>query len=292
VRTHNGIIQGFRLVQRFWPALASEAAYGLWFTVGRPKRVHPREQAVLADAAVSTVRLGRRRVAVYTWGDGPDPVLLVHGWQGRAAEFGEVVRELRSKERTIIAFDAPGHGISSGRRPDLRDFAAVVEALAARYGTFSAVIAHSMGVPAAALAIRSGVRTHGLVVIGGVAEMDSVVDTFGQRLHLNSQTVAGLRSRIERRRFRSVPEVWSSLSAIANPLPAELPLLIIHDRDDPVVDVAQSEALAAAHPLSATTVTTSGLGHHRILRDDAVLDAIGEFAGAPAHSSVPSRMRR
>ena len=287
MRRSNGIVEGLRIAQRLSPALAAEAAYGLWFSTGGRKRVHPREQAVLSDATVSSIRVGGRRIAVYTWGNGPDPVLMVHGWQGRAAEFSDVVRELRSKERTVIAFDAPGHGASGGRRPDIRDFSAVIEALAARYGTFSAVVAHSLGVPAIALAVRGGVRIRRLVAIGGVAEIAYLADQFGRMLDLNPRTIAGLRSRLERRRFRSIPDLWSTLAVTSTPLPSDIPLLVIHDRDDLMVDVAQSEALAAAHPLSATTMFTSGLGHNRILRDDAVLDAIGEFVGAsvPAHTA-------
>jgi pimeloyl-ACP methyl ester carboxylesterase len=272
------VVRAFQLMQRAAPPIAAEAAYSLWLSTGRRKRVHPFERAVIDQAKTSTIRVGRNRIAVYTWGTGHRPILLAHGWQGRAAEFGELVRELRAKDRTIIAFDAPGHGASGGRRPDIRDFADVVAALGSSYGPFEAIVAHSFGTPAAALAVRNGTRTQRLVTIGGVAELDYLATSFARMLELNPTTVAGLRRRIEQRRFRTVPDVWTALSATTAPL--GIPLLVVHDRDDLVVHFDQAEALVTAHP-HASTLFTSTLGHHRVLRDDAVLDAIADFLATP-----------
>lgn len=271
------------LMQRFTPRLAIEAAYVLWLSSGFPKQVHPREQAVIDGASRSTIRVNGNRIAVYTWGDGPNAVLLTHGWHGRAAEFGDVVHELRRADRTIIAFDAPGHGRSRGRLPDVRDFAAAIEALAHRFGPFEAMVAHSFGNLAATLAIRNGTQTGRLVSIGGVAELRYVVTSVSGVMKLNPRTLDGLIQRIERRRFSTVPDFWNSLSATAAPL--DVPLLIIHDRDDTWVPYGQAELLAAAHPENSRTLLTSGLNHHRVMRDQQVLDAISQFlseAGASA----------
>jgi pimeloyl-ACP methyl ester carboxylesterase len=198
------------LIQRFTPRLATEAAYVLWLSSGLPKQVHPREQAIIDEATRSTIRVNGNRIAVYTWGGGPNTVLLTHGWHGRAADFGDIVQELRRGDRTIIAFDAPGHGESRGRLPDVRDFAATIEALGHRYGPFEAMVAHSFGNLASTLAIRD--------------------------------------------------ETW--------------------------VPYGQAEVLAAAHPETSRTMLTSGLNHHRVLRDEQVLDAITLFLSESDASAV------
>lgn len=265
------------LMQRFTPRLAIDVAYVLWLSSGMPKQVHPREQLVIDEATRSTLRVQGHRIAIYRWGDGPNVVLLTHGWHGRAAEFGDIVQELRRDDRTVIAFDAPGHGKSRGRLPDVRDFASVIEALGELYGPFEAMVAHSFGNLASTLAIRSGTRTGRLVSIGGVAELRYVVTSVCGIMRLNPRTLEGLLQRIERRRFSAVPDFWNSLSATATPL--GVPLLIIHDRDDTWVAHGQAEVLAAAHPETSRTLLTSGLNHHRMLRDQQVLDAISEFLG-------------
>jgi len=49
-----------------------------------------------------------------------------------------------------------------------------------------------------------------------------------------------------------------------------VPLLVIHDRDDPTVPWADGAAIATAWP-GAELVTTTGLGHRDLLRDASVV---------------------
>jgi pimeloyl-ACP methyl ester carboxylesterase len=55
--------------------------------------------------------------------------------------------------------------------------------------------------------------------------------------------------------------------------------LVIHDRDDRMVPWKQGAAVAQ-HWRGAHLVTTHGLGHRRILQDDAVAAAAVEFIDA------------
>jgi pimeloyl-ACP methyl ester carboxylesterase len=88
-----------------------------------------------------------------------------------------------------------------------------------------------------------------------------------------------VRARTERRLFRGMSDIWNRFSATSSPLPARIPWLVLHDEDDAVIDVSQARALVAANPESTRLVLTSGLGHNRPLRDDAVLERIVEFVG-------------
>ncbi len=55
-----------------------------------------------------------------------------------------------------------------------------------------------------------------------------------------------------------------------------IPLLVIHDRDDREVRWDDGAAIAAAWP-RAELVTTTGLGHHRIVSDGAVIQQVLGF---------------
>ena len=57
------------------------------------------------------------------------------------------------------------------------------------------------------------------------------------------------------------------------------PTLIMHDSGDKEVAYAEGLRLAAAWP-AAEFVTTSGLGHQRILTDRAVVDEVCRFVAA------------
>jgi pimeloyl-ACP methyl ester carboxylesterase len=66
----------------------------------------------------------------------------------------------------------------------------------------------------------------------------------------------------------------------------DLPLLIVHDPDDPDSPYETSERVVAAWP-GANLLTTRGLGrlaHYRILRHRPAIDATVAFIGAAAVS--------
>ncbi|HEX7835215.1 MAG TPA: alpha/beta hydrolase [Pseudolysinimonas sp.] len=271
------VLRALRVLDRIAPPLAAETAYSLWVRPGRRKAVHPTEAPVMDDAVRSTITVRGKRIAVYRWGSGSRAVLLVHGWQSRAAAFAPLVRELRDAGRTIVAFDAPAHGLSSGRQTDVRDYAAIISELARAHDGFEAIVAHSFGTPGAAHAIRSGVGVGKLVTINGAADFEYLLQRFASTLGLRRSSVLAVRRRTEQRLFRGdVDDIWSSYSATAD-LRTEVPWLVIHDDADRTIELAQARALVAAHPASTELLITHGLGHNRPLRDDDVLDRIAAF---------------
>lgn len=270
-----------RTLERVAPALAAEAAYAVWRSPGRRVPIHPTERAVMDDARGGTLHVRGHRVATYEWGSGSRTVLLVHGWQSRASAFAPLVRELRQLGRRIVAFDAPGNGRSGGTRTDVRDYAAIIAELEPA-GGYEAIVAHSFGTPAAALALRTGVRASRLVTVNGAADFEHLLGAFGRTLSLTPRLLRAVRARTERRMFRGIDDIWNRYSATSSPLPVDTPWLVLHDEDDAVIDVGQAHALAAAHPRSVRLELTSGLGHNRPLRDDAVLDTIVGFVDAVA----------
>ncbi|WP_461164539.1 alpha/beta fold hydrolase [Arthrobacter sp. R4-81] len=275
-------MHALRLLESVAPPLAAETAYSLWVRPGKRKPVHETERYVMEHARRSTIRMRGRRVAVYRWGTGSRAVLLVHGWQSRAAAFAPLVRELRAAGRTIVAFDAPAHGESSGLRTDVRDYAGIIAELGRQHDGFEAIVAHSFGTPSAALAIRGGVRVGRLVTVNGAADFEYLLQSFAHKLGLSRSSVLAVRRRTERRLFPGSTDIWTSLSATA-PLPVEVPWLVLHDDADTMIGLDQAHALLAAHA-STTLVVTHGLGHNRPLRDDAVLDRISTFLSPALHA--------
>ena len=69
------------------PDLAGRWAFALFCRVGRAA-VRPVEAQWLGQAQVDSLELQGRRVVAYRWGDGSNPVLLVHGWESRGSKRG------------------------------------------------------------------------------------------------------------------------------------------------------------------------------------------------------------
>lgn len=269
------------IVGRLPGALSTQLAYRMFGRVGRRATVKPRDSAVHDEASVSTVRVGRHRVRTYTWGAGPEVVLLVHGWNSRAAALSAVVSTLRGPERTILAFDAPANGDSSGRKVTALDYADVIGALAMDHGPFEAIVAHSFGTMATFLAVNQGVRTASLVSIAGVHSGSRLVDAFASQVGLSAVRVPHLKDRLAAGPFRPIADPWRALVSEFQPPDRGIPLLVICDDGDRVVDPSESERMARAHQGPLVMMTTQGLGHSRILRDPTVLAAIAQFVGDP-----------
>lgn len=59
----------------------------------------------------------------------------------------------------------------------------------------------------------------------------------------------------------------------------DLPLRVVHDRDDRELPWGEGSSIASAWP-GAELITTRGLGHYRILHDPEVIRGAVEFLGA------------
>jgi pimeloyl-ACP methyl ester carboxylesterase len=253
--------------------------------VSPPRPVHAEALATMADARRRVIRipgLTRRGVdvVVYEWGKGPRTVVLAHGWNGRASQFAPLVRELVAEGYRVIAFDAPAHGESGGRGTYLMDWIDVLATLQEQRGRFDAIVGHSFGGLATVVAVTGGVEADRVVAVASLSEADSLLTQFQGMLGHSDAVAAALRERFARRFFPAHADPFALLSAVRSPLAEGVPLLVVHDDGDRMVPASESARILAAHP-SARSLTTSGLGHARILASDPFLDAVVAFVGEP-----------
>ena len=94
------------------PGLAAMAAERLFLTPPRPRRRRVPRALAGADAFALTAAGGT--VRGWRIGEGP-AVLLVHGWGGRASQLLSLAEPLLGAGCSLVTFDAPAHGLSSGR---------------------------------------------------------------------------------------------------------------------------------------------------------------------------------
>lgn len=269
------------------PRLGAAVALPLFMHVGARLPVRADERATHESARRSRIRVGAQEVAVYEWGAGARTVLLVHGWRGRAAQFAALVRELRAEGYLVVGFDAPANGDSEGRRTSILDYVDAIGNLQRRHGGFHAIVGHSVGVLAALVAVNEGVQAGRVAGIAGVSDSDWLVEGFAAPLALRQDTVDALRERFARRIFPGERDIFDRFSAVRHPLPARVPLLLVHDEADARVPVSESRRLLVANHGHAELITTEGLGHTRILNADTTLDAVTEFVNAASGKSAP-----
>lgn len=252
-----------------------------WFTSPRRHRRPDREREILATGRPFAIdvtlraprwRGQRRRIAAWRWGHGPT-VLLVHGWEGRGSQLGALVEPLLRAGLSVVAFDAPGHGDSPGHRLYLADLADCIADIARAVGPLHGIVAHSFGAAAVLMAHQRGaVDARRNVMIAPNVLIDDAVARFARRIALDEPD----RERLERQLADSNGVAVDALGVDQLVGQRDAALLVVHDRDDREVAFVHAERLAAIWR-NATLHATSGLGHRRILRDDAVISDVVDF---------------
>ena len=262
----------FRTLGTVLPSVMGLLACRLWFRAQRYPEPR-RELQWRHRAEQSKVQSGGSSIATYRWGDGNRPtVLLVHGWSGRGTQLGGYIQPLLDAGYGVAAFDAPAHGRTPGNSTHVFEFAEALTQVALHFAPVGALIAHSFGVTASALALSRGLQVGCLVGIGAPADAAVMLERFGRFLCIPEATLENLRLRISRRFPR---HNWQRLSAQHMLTGLGVPALIIHDRDDADVPLKDGQAIAQA--ANAELVITEGLGHRRILRDKDVIRRTIDF---------------
>lgn len=273
-----------RLASTFSTRLAGLAAARLWFTpwpVPVSDRARAKQRSWLEDATplTFTSRSGHR-LSGFSVGEGP-AVLLVHGWGEWVANLGAFVGPLRDAGYRVVGVDLPAHGGSSGTQTDGLLNAAAVRDLAEEVGGVCGVIAHSMGAHATTLALHDGLETERVILLAPAVRFEHGIDAFKDIFGLSDRAVRGLVATIESRYGAAL---WRDFAGDALARSVRTPALIIHDRDDDQISLADAQMLAEAWD-GAILEMTKGLGHGRIIRDPGVIArAIAFLEGAAAGS--------
>ncbi len=268
------------------PACAGRLAYGIFC---QPPRAKSRRGAAgspayaggnpFPAADVLAVPHPRGVVRAYRWNlaEGRRRILLVHGWGGRASHMAGFARALAASGFGVVAYDAPAHGDSTGRRTDLPEAAEALRAVSDAAGPFEAVITHSFGGMVAALAVEGGrpmagrVEFVSLVLVSPPARLGSLTHRFGLGAALSVRTMSGMQDHICRRTGRTVDDFATGALLKGN----ARRLLVIHDEDDREVPFIDGRSVAEA--AGGRLMATRRLGHRRVLAAPEVARAAAEF---------------
>jgi pimeloyl-ACP methyl ester carboxylesterase len=210
------------------------------------------------------------RLAVYGRGPGA-PVLLAHGWEGSAEDLAAIGDALAAAGFRAVAFDMPAHGRSAGRRVTLADMARAVRGVADALGPLAAVVGHSLGATAALLALRDGLDARAAVLIAPPGEPGPYLRAFTRVVGLGPRHDPGVRREIERR-----VGPFERFDARAAARALAIPGLVLHDVGDRQVPFEDGVAIAEGWPGSELRAV-EGLGHRRLLRDEAVVRDVVRF---------------
>lgn len=264
------------IVARIAPRLTAERCLSLFLTPGRKAR--PSWETIhLKGSRLERVPIGSKQVSMYRWGVGRQKVLLCHAWGGRGTQLGDFVSPLVQSGFEVVAFDAPGHGDSDGVETDMVEYAKVIADIARALGPLRAIVGHSFGAGNAVYANhRYGINADRMALVGCFSDGEWVINRFAELLNIPEKTLSRMKSIHERRHDSGIS--WKESFRISE-LAAQcaIPTLIVHDKDDFEIPYSHAEALVEAGQGKHRLITTSKLGHRKIVRDASVIRSVCEF---------------
>ena len=253
-----------------FPKLAANWAF-LTFCRIRKGGVGPGQAAFLATAKSVTRQINRLDIREYQWEGSGETVLLVHGWESNAGRWRNLVKKLIQADYNIIAFDAPGHGRSSGKYLNVPLYADCMNKLLELHRP-AHLIGHSVG----GMTIlfneykRPSNSVQQIVTTGAPSEFYEIMDDYQAVLGLNDRMMRALDRLVVDKFGFTIREFSTSIFAAQN----EKKGLLIHDKQD---EVAPYHASQKVHEVwkGSRLITTEGYGHS--LHQEDVNTAIVDF---------------
>jgi pimeloyl-ACP methyl ester carboxylesterase len=265
-------------IDRVSPALAGRLTYAM---ISSPPRYKPKPSELVLRASARKWRIPFQDgwLQCYIWGDGP-VCLFVHCWGGRGTQAEDMIRQLTQNGMSVVSFDHPAHGLSSGKTAEMVRMAAAVTAVVnhviSKIGPVQTLIGHSLGVAASAIAMcNQALQVGRLVSISSLTHCIWFTEVIAEFLGISEATVVRVRRIVDD--SYAQPVGWEDLSVVDMLARLSLPILLIHDYDDAEIPFEHGVKISRAVP-HAQFLATTGQGHRRILKAPAVLDLVTQFA--------------
>ena len=262
-----------KFLQAVSPSLTTKFAAKLFTTPIRhklPKReLHMERDSIQKSIVIPEIQ---KEIVVYEYGKSDKKVLLVHGWSGRGTQLVKIADELLKMGYMTISFDAPAHGKSKGNSSIMIEFIASILEIEKQYGPFEFAIGHSLGGMSVLNAIKQNLQVKKAVIIGSGDIIQDIIDDFIHKLQLRPEFGIKLRDHFEAK-FGGKMDDYSAYKAAEK---TEVPVFVIHDKDDDDVSVKAAYNIQK-HLKQSEIMITEGLGHRKILGDETVIQKIREF---------------
>ncbi|PWA04741.1 alpha/beta hydrolase [Flavobacterium psychrotolerans] len=213
-----------------------------------------------------------KNVMVYFLGQSPKKILLVHGWSGRGTQLFKFADELIKLGYSTISFDAPAHGKSSGKSTLMPEFVESILELDRQFGPFEAAIGHSLGGMSLLNSAKKGLKIKRLAIIGSGDIVKDIMDDFIKKLGLHQKMSDLLCYYFEKKSNQTM----DSFSAYKAAKKIDIPVLVIHDKNDDEVPVKCAIHIHK-YLKNGKLMLTQNLGHRKILGNNEVIEKVIDF---------------
>lgn len=254
------------------PNLVVNFAYKM-LTTPQISKLRSHEIEILDTAKKEVFKYKGFDIQCYIWDGGPKKILLVHGWEGQAGNFADIILRLQKENYTIYTFDGPSHGFSSKGKTSLMEFTELVGIFIQKFD-ISYIISHSFGGVATTYALfaNQNLKIEKYILITTPDKFIERIDYVSNQVGINKNVKSRLIQRLERETKLDVHLL--NVSEFVKNIHVEK-AWIFHDIADKIIPIAQSKAVLKNWK-NAELIEVQGTGHFRILRTDWIIESIIE----------------
>lgn len=264
----------FKLLSAISKKKAAAKAFELFCT---PQKRHKKKlPGIFEQGEKLEILIGGKTICGWRWNHpSQKKALILHGFESSVTNFDRYIKPLINKGYEVLAFDAPAHGRSSGKKITAPLYKQTILEVYKQFGPIQSFIAHSFGGLAISLALEEINHTHEykLVLIAPAAETTTAIDIFFKFLELDPR----IRSEFEKLIVKKggVSSAWYSIRRALKHIRAQV--LWVQDEDDEITPMNDVEKVMKENHPNIKFVITKGLGHRRIYRDNKVTRQIIDF---------------
>ena len=235
------------------------------------RKLRENELATLEKANKEKFNFKSFNIQLYSWKGGEKKVLLIHGWEGQAGNFSDLIEQLLADGYTVYSFDAPSHGFSSKGKTSLFEFTELVGVLIKKHDV-KLLVSHSFGGVATTYALfrNQDIKIKKYILITTPDKFIERIDDVSEMVGINDKVKNRLISRLEKETNNNVRNL--NVSEFVKAINVEKSL-IIHDINDKVIPISRSKNVHKNWPVSEF-MEIEGTGHFRILRTKEVINKI------------------
>jgi len=246
----------FNIMVIFNPKKTAIKAFDVFCTL-RKGRVKPIQKAFLDKAKLTIETIGAHQIQTYHWPGSGETVMLLHGWESNTYRWRNLIKKLKEHDFNIIAFDAPGHGYSSGNRLYVPLYAISSRFMMQKHKP-TYIVAHSVGGMTTLydhyIEPESSVKK--IVTIGSPCEFLQFMEHYQKLLKFNNKVKTALNTRLKEWLGFHFHEFSSAIFVANNHKEG----LLFHDTEDLQVPY-EASVKVQEHWKGSKLITTTGLGH-------------------------------
>ncbi|WP_306353085.1 alpha/beta fold hydrolase [Flavobacterium sp. '19STA2R22 D10 B1'] len=236
---------------------------------------------ILQEAEQNSITHNDMVFQTYTWKGNEHKILLIHGWESNASRWEPFLKILKNSGSTIIALDAPAHGLSSGKEFNIPKYAEFVNILVEKFQP-EYIVGHSLGGATCLYYMEhyatSSLSIQKIVILGAPSELRTILTNYVKLLSLNDKMLRSLEKHLTQH-FKIILADFSGKKFASK---IKIKGLIAHDIEDTVVAFEEGKQIAASWQM-AEFIETKGLGHS--LHDDHLYGRIYHFLFEKSHAS-------